>query len=129
MPALTCWHFLFIKMSVLMIGIISEKTVATNFNNINQKNMALNIKPLSNRVLIEPVAAETQTASGLFIPDTAKEKPQKGIVMAVGKGTSDYEMTVQVGDTVLYGKYAGTELKFDGKDYLIMKEDEIFAVI
>ena len=91
--------------------------------------MALNIKPLSNRVLIEPVAAETQTASGLFIPDTAKEKPQKGIVMAVGKGTSDYEMTVQVGDTVLYGKYAGTELKFDGKDYLIMKEDEIFAVI
>lgn len=91
--------------------------------------MALNIKPLSDRVLIEPVAAETQTASGIFIPDTAKEKPQKGIVVAVGKGTKDHEMTVKEGDTVLYGKYAGTELKFEGKDYLIMKEDEIFAVI
>lgn len=91
--------------------------------------MALNIKPLSDRVLIEPVAAETQTASGIFIPDTAKEKPQKGIVVAVGKGTKDHEMTVKTGDTVLYGKYAGTELKFEGKDYLIMKEDEIFAVL
>jgi chaperonin GroES len=91
--------------------------------------MALNIKPLSDRVLIEPVAAETQTASGLFIPDTAKEKPQKGIVVAVGNGTKDYDMTVKVGDTVLYGKYAGTELKLEGKDYLIMKEEEIFAVI
>lgn len=91
--------------------------------------MALNIKPLSDRVLVEPVAAETQTASGIFIPDTAKEKPQKGIVVAVGKGTKDHEMTVKEGDTVLYGKYAGTELKFEGKDYLIMKEDEIFAVI
>ena len=91
--------------------------------------MALNIKPLSDRVLIEPVAAETQTASGIFIPDTAKEKPQKGIVVAVGNGTNDHQMTVKVGDTVLYGKYAGTELKFEGKDYLIMKEDEIFAVI
>lgn len=91
--------------------------------------MALNIKPLSDRVLIEPVAAETKTASGIFIPDTAKEKPQKGIVVAVGKGTKDHEMTVNVGDTVLYGKYAGTELKFEGKDYLIMKEEEIFAVI
>jgi chaperonin GroES len=91
--------------------------------------MALNIKPLSDRVLVEPVAAETQTASGIIIPDTAKEKPQRGIVVAVGKGTKDHEMTVQVGDTVLYGKYAGTELKFEGKDYLIMKEDEIFAVI
>ncbi len=91
--------------------------------------MALNIKPLSNRVLVEPVAAETQTASGIFIPDTAKEKPQKGVVVAVGNGSKDYDMTVQVGDTVLYGKYAGTELKFEGKDYLIMKEDEIFAIL
>jgi len=91
--------------------------------------MALNIKPLSDRVLVEPVAAETQTASGIYIPDTAKEKPSKGIVVAVGKGTKDHDMTVKVGDTVLYGKYAGTELKFEGKDYLIMKEDEIFAVI
>jgi len=91
--------------------------------------MGLNIKPLSDRVLIEPAAAETQTASGIFIPDTAKEKPQKGTVVAVGNGKTDYIMTVKVGDTVLYGKYAGTELKLDGKDYLIMKEEDIFAII
>ncbi len=91
--------------------------------------MSLNIKPLSDRVLVEPVAAETKTASGLYIPDTAKEKPQKGIVVAVGKGTKDHEMTVKEGDTVLYGRHAGTELKFEGKDYLIMKESEIFAVL
>ncbi len=91
--------------------------------------MALNIKPLSDRVLIEPVAAETQTASGIFIPDTAKEKPQKGTVVAVGKGSKDHEMTVKAGDTVLYGKYAGTDLKFEGKDYLIMREDDILAII
>ncbi len=91
--------------------------------------MALNIKPLSDRVLIEPVAAETQTASGIFIPDTAKEKPQKGTVVAVGNGKQDHTMTVKIGDSVLYGKYAGTELKFEGKDYLIMREDDILAVI
>lgn len=91
--------------------------------------MAVNIKPLSDRVLIEPAAAETQTASGIFIPATAKEKPQKGTVIAVGNGKKDHNMTVKVGDTVLYGKYAGTELKFDGKDYLIMREDDIFAII
>ena len=91
--------------------------------------MALNIQPLSDRVLVEPAAAETQTASGIFIPDTAKEKPQKGTVVAVGGGKTDYVMTVKVGDTVLYGKYAGTELKLDGKDYLIMREDDIFAII
>ncbi len=91
--------------------------------------MALNIKPLSDRVLIEPAAAETKTASGIFIPDTAKEKPQKGTVVAVGNGTKDYDMTVKVGDTVLYGKYAGTELKFEGSDYLIMKEEDILAII
>jgi chaperonin GroES len=91
--------------------------------------MALNIKPLSDRVLVEPMAAETQTASGIFIPDTAKEKPQKGIIVAVGNGTKDHTMTVKVGDTVLYGKYAGTDLKFEGKDYLIMREDDILAII
>jgi len=73
--------------------------------------------------------AETKTASGIFIPDSAKEKPQQGKVVAVGKGTKDEPMTVKVGDTVLYGKYAGTELKFDGADYLIMRENEIFAII
>ena len=91
--------------------------------------MSLNIKPLSDRVLIEPVAAETKTASGIFIPDTAKEKPQKGTVVAVGTGTNDHSMTVKIGDTVLYGKYAGTELKLEGKDYLIMREDDILAII
>ncbi len=101
-----------------------------NLNYLKKYNtMALNIKPLSDRVLIEPVAAETQTASGIFIPDTAKEKPQKGTVVAVGNGSKDHTMTVKVGDTVLYGKYAGTDLKFEGKDYLIMREDDILAII
>jgi chaperonin GroES len=89
----------------------------------------LNITPLADRVLIKPMEAETKTASGIFIPDSAKEKPQQGKVVAVGKGTKDEPITVKVGDTVLYGKYAGTELKFDGADYLIMRENEIFAII
>tara|TARA_B110000467_G_C17880425_1_gene244532 strand:+ start:193 stop:471 length:279 start_codon:yes stop_codon:yes gene_type:complete len=89
----------------------------------------LNIKPLADRVLIEPAAAETTTISGIIIPDTAQEKPQKGIVVAVGKGTKDEEMTVVVGDTVLYGKYAGTELKLEGTDYLIMRESDLLAII
>lgn len=91
--------------------------------------MALTIKPLSDRVLVEPIAAETITASGIHIPDTIKEKPQKGTVVAVGNGKKDEPMTVKVGDTVLYGKYAGTELKLDGKDYLIMREEDILAII
>ncbi len=91
--------------------------------------MALKIKPLSDRVLIEPAAAETQTATGIYIPETAKEKPQKGKVVAVGKGTKKHDMTVKVGDQVLYGKYSGTELKLEGKDYLIMREDDILAIV
>ncbi|HEX9601160.1 MAG TPA: co-chaperone GroES [Mariniflexile sp.] len=91
--------------------------------------MALNIKPLADRVLIEPAPAETKTASGIIIPDNAKEKPQKGTVIAAGKGTKDEPITVKVGDTVLYGKYAGTELKLEGKDYLIMRESDILAII
>ncbi|MBT8267274.1 MAG: co-chaperone GroES [Bacteroidia bacterium] len=91
--------------------------------------MGVNIKPLADRVLIEPMAAETKTASGIIIPDTAKEKPQKGKVMAVGKGLKDEPMTVKVGDTVLYGKFAGTELKLDGKDFLIMRENDILAIV
>ena len=75
------------------------------------------------------MAAETKTASGIIIPDNAKEKPQKGKVVAVGSGTKDEKMTVNVGDTVLYGKYAGTELKFDGQDYLIMRESDILAIV
>ena len=89
----------------------------------------IKIKPLADRVVIEPMAAETKTASGLYIPDSAKEKPQQGKVVAVGKGTKDEPTTVKVGDTVLYGKYAGTELKLHGGDYLIMRESDIFAIL
>jgi chaperonin GroES len=89
----------------------------------------VNIQPLADRVLVEPAAAEEKTASGLFIPDTAKEKPQKGTVVAVGNGKKDEPLTVKVGDTVLYGKYAGTELSVDGHDYLIMREADIFAIL
>ena len=88
-----------------------------------------NIKPLADRVLVEPMAAETTTASGIIIPDTAKEKPQKGKVVAVGPGTKDVEMTVKVGDAVLYGKYSGTDLKLEGTDYLIMRESDILAIV
>jgi len=91
--------------------------------------MKLNIKPLADRVLLEPMEAETKTASGIIIPDNAKEKPQKATVVAVGIGTKDNPMTVKVGNTVLYGKYSGTELKFEGKDYLIMSEKDILAII
>ncbi|QLE00644.1 co-chaperone GroES [Galbibacter sp. BG1] len=89
----------------------------------------LNIKPLADRVVIEPLAAETKTASGIIIPDNAKEKPQKGTVVAVGPGTKDEKVTVKEGDTVLYGKYAGTELKLEGNDYLIMRESDILAIV
>ena len=89
----------------------------------------LNIKPLADRVLIEPLEAETKTASGIIIPDTAKEKPQKGNVIAVGLGTKENPITLKVGETVLYGKYSGTELKLEGKDYLIMRESDILAIV
>jgi chaperonin GroES len=89
----------------------------------------INIKPLADRVIVEPAPAEEKTASGLIIPDTAKEKPQKGTVLAVGGGKKDEPMTVQVGDTVLYGKYAGTEITVEGKDLLIMRESDIFAIV
>ena len=89
----------------------------------------LNIKPLASRVIIEPAAAEEKTAGGIIIPDTAKEKPQKGTVMAVGPGKKDEPMTVKVGDKVLYGKYAGTEISYEGGDYLIMNESDIVAII
>tara|TARA_B000000477_G_C5944713_1_gene165233 strand:- start:109 stop:387 length:279 start_codon:yes stop_codon:yes gene_type:complete len=89
----------------------------------------LKIKPLADRVLIEPAKAETTTVSGIIIPDTAQEKPQKGIVVAVGKGTKDHEMSVKIGDQVLYGKYSGTELKFEGNDYLMMRESDLLAII
>ena len=105
----------------------------------------LSIKPLADRVVIEPAAAEQKTASGIIIPDTAKEKPQQGTVVAVpdtakekpqqgtvvavGPGTKDNQMTLKVGDTVIYGKYAGTEFHLDGKDYMIMRENDVIAII
>jgi chaperonin GroES len=91
--------------------------------------MGLKITPLADRVVVEAAAAEEKTASGIFIPDTAKEKPQKGKVLAAGAGKKDEPMTVKVGDTVLYGKYSGTEVTVDGTDVLIMRESDIFAVV
>lgn len=89
----------------------------------------VNITPLHDRVIVEPAAAEEKTASGIIIPDTAKEKPQRGIVVAAGPGKKDEPMTVKAGDTVLYGKYAGTEITLEGKDYLIMRESDILAIV
>lgn len=89
----------------------------------------VNIRPLGARVLIEVLESESVTAGGIFIPDSAKEKPQQGKVVATGKGTKDEEMEVKVGDTVLYGKYAGTEVSHQGKDYLILKQSDILAII
>lgn len=91
--------------------------------------MALKIKPLADRVIVEPAPAEEKTAGGIFIPDTAKEKPQKGKILAVGNGKPDEPMTVKEGDIVLYGKYSGTEINIEGNDYLIMKESDIFAIV
>ena len=87
------------------------------------------IKPLADRVVVLAAPAETKSAGGLIIPDTAKEKPQRGKVVAVGNGKVDEPMTVKVGDTILYGKYAGTEVQIDGKEFLIMRESDIFAII
>lgn len=87
----------------------------------------MNIQPLSDRVLIEPTAAEEVTASGIIIPDSAKEKPLKGTVLAVGNGTRDEEMILKPGDCVLYGKYAGTEIEVEGKKYLMMRQSDVLA--
>jgi len=89
----------------------------------------MNIKPLADRVLVQPAPAEEKTVSGIIIPDTAKEKPLKGEVLAVGNGTKDEEMVVKKGDQVLYGKYAGTEIEWDGEKYLIMRQSDILAII
>ena len=91
--------------------------------------MSVKLKPLADRVLIEPAPAETTTASGIIIPDTAQEKPQKGKVVAVGAGNKENPITVKVGNTVLYGKYAGTELKLEGKTYLIMRENDLLGIL
>ena len=102
-------------------GVVSKQGKQQKRNNM--------IRPLADRVVIEPKAAETQTASGLYIPDTAKEKPQQGTVVAAGPGKKDEPMEVKVGDVVIYGKYAGTEVSVEGKDYLIMKQSDILAIL
>ena len=89
----------------------------------------MKIQPLADRVLIEPAAAETKTVGGIIIPDTAKEKPLEGTVVAVGTGTKDEEMVLKAGDTVLYGKYAGTEIEHEGTKYLIMRQSDVVAVL
>ena len=89
----------------------------------------VNIRPLADRVLISPLPAATKTASGLYIPDSAQEKQQRGTVVAVGSGKKDEPLTVKVGDTVLYGKFSGSEIKFEGTDYIIMKEEDILAIV
>ena len=89
----------------------------------------MNIQPLADRVLIEPAPAETKTASGIIIPDTAKEKPLRGRIVAAGNGTKDEQMVLKEGDEVLYGKYAGTELELDGTKYLIMRQSDVLAII
>lgn len=91
--------------------------------------MSVNIKPLADRVVVKPAEAEATTKGGIIIPDSAKEKPQRGTVVAVGGGKKDEPMTVKVGDSILYGKYSGTELSIEGEDYLIMRESDIFAVV
>ncbi len=89
----------------------------------------VNITPLHDRVIVQPAEAETKTAGGIIIPDTAKEKPQRGTVIAAGPGKKDEPMTVKAGDSVLYGKYSGTEINLEGADYLIMRESDILAVV
>jgi chaperonin GroES len=99
-----------------------HKTVIIMANNVN-------ITPLHDRVIVKPAAAEEKTASGIIIPDTAKEKPQRGTVIAAGPGKKDEPVTVKTGDTVLYGKYAGTEINLEGQEYLIMRESDILAIV
>ena len=91
--------------------------------------MSINVKPLADRVIIEPAVAEEKTAGGIYIPDTAKEKPKQGKVIAAGNGKKDEPLTVKNGDIVLYGQYSGTEIKIEGNDYLIMRESDIFAIV
>jgi len=112
---------------------LPSKTVGFTYFNQSKINtiMAkkLNITPLHDRVIVKPAAAEEKTAGGIIIPDTAKEKPQRGTVLAAGPGKKDEPVTVKTGDTVLYGKYAGTEITIEGEEYLIMRESDILAIV
>ena len=116
-------------MSQFDFGINLESIIQKLNHLIKEIIMSVNFKPLAYSLLVEPAPAETKTASGLIIPDTAKEKPQEGVVVAVGNGKKDEPLTVKVGDKVLYGKYAGQELKLDGKDYLIIRESDLLGIL
>jgi len=129
---LTFFLYSLTKFSVAPLGTKGDNganAIKKSINRLNNFIMSVNVKPLADRVLVEPSPAETTTASGIIIPDTAKEKPQRGKVVAVGAGKKDEPMTVQAGDTVLYGKYSGTEITVDGKEYLIMREADIYAIV
>jgi chaperonin GroES len=106
-----------------------NKSSSYLFKKYNYMAKDLSIKPLADRVIVKPAAAEEKTAGGIIIPDTAKEKPQRGTVVAAGPGKKDEPVTVKVGDTVLYGKYSGTEISIEGGDYLIMRESDILAIV
>ena len=108
----------------------SLANVKTKNNSLNRIEMAeVKIKPIGSRVLVEPTVTEDKTASGIIIPDSAKEKQQSGFVLAVGKGSDDNPMEVKVGDKVIYGKFSGTEIQHEGNDYLILEQSDILAVI
>lgn len=106
----------------------AQKKILFNLKNLMYMS-EVKIRPLQDRVLVQAAPAEEKTAGGIIIPDTAKEKPQRGTIVAVGNGKKDEPLTVKVGDQVLYGKYAGTEISVEGKDYLIMRESDIFAIL
>lgn len=131
------------RLSVKAVGRVRLKHCSDSSNNINEvrdeddanenkksKNIqVMNIKPLADRVLVKPAPAEEKTVGGIIIPDTAKEKPLQGTVLAVGNGTKDEEMVLKANDTVLYGKYSGTEVEIDGEKYLIMRQSDVLAVL
>jgi chaperonin GroES len=114
----------------LPFGIFFVEIISTNNFKLNHLKISImKIRPLADRVLVEPAEAEEKTASGLYIPDTAKEKPQRGKIIAVGNGKKDEPMELKVGDEVLYGKYAGTEISIDGKEYMMMRQSDVLAVV
>ena len=119
-----------IRLAHLMLkGAVNNKFKPKNTKSTMSKASKVSITPLHDRVIVRPAAAETKTAGGIIIPDTAKEKPQRGIVVAVGTGKKDEPMTVKAGDTVLYGKYAGTEITVGHEELLIMRESDILAIV
>ena len=115
------------EVSLLKSWLTGQKSQKHKINRTMAKKV--NVTPLHDRVIVKAAAAEEKTAGGIIIPDTAKEKPQRGIVIAAGPGKKDEPVTVKTGDTVLYGKYAGTEIQIEGEDYLIMRESDILAIV